>query len=50
MPKDLTKLSLKELDVISDGAFDERMSWENGTLVMTVREAKAEHPLQYAEV
>lgn len=50
MPKDLTKLSLKDFEVISDGAFDERMTWENGTLVMTVREATTESPLQYAEV
>jgi hypothetical protein len=37
MPKDLTKLSLKDLDLASDGELEQRMRWNNGHLELTVR-------------
>lgn len=40
MPKDLTKLSLKDFEAISNGDFDGRMQWNNGTLEMTVSRAR----------
>lgn len=36
MPKDLTKLSLKEFEAVSGGEFDQRSRWNNGTLELTV--------------
>ena len=39
MPKDLTKLSLKEFEAVSGGEFDQRSRWNNGTLELTVFEA-----------
>ena len=36
MPKDLTKLSLKDLDIVSDGELEQRMRWNNGRLELTV--------------
>ena len=41
MPKDLTKLSLKELEAVSGGEFDQRTRWVNGTLELTVFEASS---------
>ena len=40
MPKDLTKLSLKEFDMVSEGEIEQRMRWNNGHLEMTVRSAR----------
>lgn len=40
MPKDLTKLSLKEFESLSNGDFDKRTIWRNGTLEMTVSQAR----------
>ena len=37
MPKDLTKLSLKDLDFASDGELEQRLRWNNGHLELTVR-------------
>jgi hypothetical protein len=37
MPKDLTKLSLKDLDIASDGELEQRLRWNNGHLELTVR-------------
>lgn len=39
MPKDLTKLSLKEFEAISTGEFDSGVRWNNGTLEMVVTKA-----------
>ena len=39
MPKDLTKLSLKEFEAVSGGDFDKRTRWNNGTLELTVYQA-----------
>jgi hypothetical protein len=39
MPKDLTKLSLKEFEAVSNGEFDQRARWNNGTLELTVSQA-----------
>ena len=39
MPKDLTKLSLKEFEAISTGEFDSGTRWSNGTLEMVVTQA-----------
>lgn len=36
MPKELTKLSLKDLDIASDGELEQRMRWNNGHLELTV--------------
>lgn len=41
MPKDLTKLSLKELETVSGTRFDERMRWNSGTLEVTVYASEA---------
>lgn len=40
MPKDLTKLSLKDFEALANGDFDSRMNWHNGTLEMTVSRAR----------
>ena len=32
MPKDLSKLSLKEFDLISEGETEQRMRWNKGSL------------------
>lgn len=40
MPKDLTKLSLKEFESLSNGDFDKRTNWRNGTLEMTVSQVR----------
>lgn len=39
MPKDLTKLSLKEFEAVSFGGFEQRTRWNNGTLELTVYQA-----------
>lgn len=39
MPKDLTKLSLKEFEAVSDGEFNRRTRWNHGTLELTVHQA-----------
>ena len=39
MPKDLTKLSLKEFEAVSNGEFDQRLRWSHGTLELTVSQA-----------
>lgn len=39
MPKDLTKLSIREFDALSTGEFDQRTRWNNGTLEMVVSQA-----------
>jgi hypothetical protein len=39
MPKDLTKLSLKEFEAVSGGEFDKRARWSKGTLELTVYQA-----------
>lgn len=36
MPKDLTKMSLKEFDLVSDGEDQQAFQWRNGTLEMRV--------------
>lgn len=41
MPKDLTKMSLKEFEAVSGGEFDQRARWSNGTLELTVYKAGA---------
>lgn len=41
MPKDLTKLSLKDFEAIANGDFDSRMHWHHGTLELTVSRARA---------
>lgn len=38
MPKDLTKLSLKEFDTIQGGD-DRRYQWNNGTLELLIRQS-----------
>lgn len=38
MPKDLTKLSLKEFDTIQGGD-DHRYQWNNGTLELRIQKA-----------
>jgi hypothetical protein len=38
MPKDLTKLSLKEFEAVSLGGVDKRMRWNNGTLELRVHQ------------
>jgi hypothetical protein len=42
MPKDLTKMSLKELETVSGTRFDERMRWNSGALELTVFAAEAD--------
>ena len=49
MPKDLTKLSLKEFEAVSLGGVDKRMRWNNGKLELRVHqgtrhEARREEP------
>lgn len=39
MPKDLTKLSLKEFEAVSLGGVDQRMRWTNGTLELKVHQS-----------
>ncbi|HEY9723901.1 MAG TPA: hypothetical protein V6D47_18010 [Oscillatoriaceae cyanobacterium] len=39
MPKDLTKLSIREFDSLSTGEFDQRTRWHNGTLERVVSQA-----------
>jgi hypothetical protein len=39
MPKDLTKLSLKEFDIINGGESESRSRWQKGTLELTVSKA-----------
>lgn len=40
MPKDLTKLSLKEFDMVSEGEVEQRMRWNNGHLEMSVKSVR----------
>lgn len=40
MPKDLSKLSLKEFDLVSEGEIEQRMRWSNGHLEMTIKSAR----------
>lgn len=47
MPKDLTKLSLKDFEAIANGDFDKRFNWNRGTIEMTV--AKAGSKYSYEE-
>ena len=39
MPKDLTKLSLKDFEALANGDIDKRFNWNRGTLEMTVSKA-----------
>lgn len=39
MPKDLTKLSLKDFEALANGDVDKRFNWNRGALEMTVSKA-----------
>ena len=39
MPKDITKLSLKEFDLVSEGEIEQRFRVTNGQLEMTIKQA-----------
>lgn len=45
MPKDLTKLSPKEFEVLSGAALENRFRWEGGSLELIVSEAPLPEPL-----